>query len=99
MMWDDKTGAMRIETTIPLGDRFVSDVELLASGFGMVPHRLIAVTEKQGGERLLHIKATFAAPEIARLQLMQWTGVFAQFQVATSEKGSDFKIIRKESEG
>jgi hypothetical protein len=85
-MWDDKTPSYRIETVIPIGNRYPKSVRLKNSSFGDVPHQLIAAVEEHNDKRLLHLKASFKQPAIQELMKLSQRGVSGSFEVTLSDE-------------
>lgn len=99
LMWDEQTPSFKIESTIPLGSRYATDVRLQESAFGDVPHQLVAVVEQHNNQRRLHVKASFKQPAMPELMKLSRSGVYAVFRVTLSDNADSDTVIRRGSRG
>ena len=95
VMWDETRPSIRLEAVVPLGGRYVEDVRLASSTLGDVPHRLTAATEEHNGQRFLHVKASFAQPEIKQLMQFAQDGLAGSFEIKTSSQPRDAAVVRR----
>lgn len=96
--WEDAKPALRLETTVDIGHRNVSDVALIESPIPNAEYRLVAAVEDVGEKRILHMKAVFAQPEIAVLQQLAMGGFGGSFEIEFSGNEATDSVIRKKSE-
>jgi len=101
--WDDRSPAMRLETTVPIDDLKILDVRLVESSFGDAPYRLVAAVEMHEGKRFVRLKAVFERPATGKLQRLVASGIKGRFEVLTTAGDVDTdtskKIIRREFNG
>lgn len=83
-MWGETAQAMRVLAIVPLGDRYVSSVQLreLKMGGDVAEHRLVWAVEQNGEERFLHVKVNFPQPKLP--QFASLFGVRASFDIETT---------------
>lgn len=83
-MWGETAQAMRVLAIVPLGDRYVSSVQLreLKMGGDLAEHRLVWAVEQKGDERFLHVKVNFPQPKLP--QLASLFGVRSSFDIETT---------------
>jgi hypothetical protein len=96
-MWDENQPSLSVETKVPLGARYVSDVRLTNCTLGEEPFRLIAATEEHRGERFLHVKVSFKQPAVERMIQLAESGLSAEFAITTSDQAIDAKVVRREA--
>ena len=88
--WNGRDPALRLETVVPLGDRFVTDVQVAEPPAGVTDYRFVAAVEQDRGQRFLHLKLTFPQPkDLKMLQAMATTGLTGQFEILTSGETTD----------
>lgn len=83
-MWGENGQAMRVLAIVPLGQRYVSSLQLreLKMGGDVAEHRLVWAVEQNGAERFLHVKVNFPQPKLP--QLASLFGVRASFDIETT---------------
>lgn len=90
--WNGSAPAMRLETTIPIGDRDVADVTLADFSLDPTQTKLVAAVDDTPAGRLLRIKLNFPQPTGMARQTLAINGLNAAFAV---RYGEDAGIIRE----
>ena len=96
--WGGQEPALRLEAVVPIGERTVTDVKLIASSLGEIPFKQVAAIETHQGEKFLRVKATFPRSKIrTTFSSLFRTGICGTFEISTKESKNDVKQIFRQT--